>query len=126
VRVNVAYATSTNEEYTRSPRLKRIKSFHYLLDLDEEGKVTGGRYFSDSERIDILWTPLTPAPGGQEGNERGNPHVDVKEVLAIWRESVPEDVRKEWVNIDVREEAETAASVPATAGEDASPPAAAP
>jgi len=123
VRLNAAYAASTNQEYTRSPRLKRNKSFHYLLDLDREGKVTGGRYFSDSARIDMLWTPLHPAPGGQEGNERGNPHVDVNEVFAIWRESVPEDVRKKWVNIDVREEAETAASVQETAGEDASPPA---
>ena len=103
VRMNVAYAASTDQEYTRSPRLKRTKSFHYLLDLDEEGKVTGGRYFSDSARIDILWAPLTPAQGGQEGNERGNPHVDVNEVFAIWRESVPQEMRKEWVNIDAKE-----------------------
>jgi len=101
--MNVAYAASTNQEYTRSPRLKRTKSFHYLLDVDEEGKVSGGRYFSDSARIDILWAPLTPAQGGQEGNERGNPHVDVNEVFAIWRESVPQEMRKEWVNIDVKE-----------------------
>lgn len=116
VRMNVAYAASTNQEYARSPRLKRTMSFHYLLDLDEEGKVTGGRYFSDSARIDILWTPLTPAQGGQEGNERGNPHVDVNEVFAIWRESVPEDVRKKWVNIDVREEAEGASNSQQTVG----------
>jgi len=123
VRLNAAFAASTNQEYARSPRLKRVKTFHYLLDLDEEGKVTGGRYLNDSERIDMLWTPLFPAPGGQEGNERGNPHVDVKEVLAIWRESVPEDVRKEWVNIDAHEEPQKTASSPETAGEAESPPA---
>lgn len=104
VRLNVTFAVSTNQEYTRSPRLKRVKSFHYLLDVDEEEKVTGGRYYSDSERVDILWTPLTPAQGGQEGNERGNPHVDVREVLAIWRESVPEELRGKWVNIDDQEQ----------------------
>jgi hypothetical protein len=86
------------------------------LDLDEEGKVTGGRYLSDSERIDMLWTPLTPAPGGQEGNERGNPHVDVNEVLAIWRASVPEDVRKKWVNIDAKEEVEDGSNPQETVG----------
>lgn len=106
VRLNAAYAASTNQEYTHSPRLKRIKSFHYQLDLDEEGHVTGGQYFGDSERIDILWTPLMPAQGGQEGNERGNPHVDVKEVFAIWRQSVPEELRTKWVNIDAQDVAE--------------------
>ncbi len=106
VRLNAAYAASTNQEYTRSPRLKRVKSFHYVLDLDDEGKVTGGQYFTDSDRIDMLWTPLTPAQGGQESNERGNPHVDVKEVLAIWRESVPAETRREWVNIDSYEPTE--------------------
>ncbi len=124
VRVNVAYAASTNQEYSRSPRLKRIKSFHYLLDLDEEGKVTGGRYLSDSERIDMLWTPLTPAPGGEEGNERGNPHVDVNEVFAIWRESVPPELRKEWVNIDAQEPAEEVAEPQETAAPADSAPAA--
>lgn len=104
VKLNVAYATSTNREYERSPRMKQVKSFHYLLNLDDEGKVVGGRYFSDSSRLDMLWAPLKPAPGGQAGNERGNPHVDVNEVLAIWRESVPKDLRKKWVNIDPTEE----------------------
>jgi hypothetical protein len=104
VKLNVAYATSTNREYERSPRMKQVKSFHYLLNLDDQGKVVGGRYFSDSSRLDMLWAPLKPAPGGQAGNERGNPHVDVNEVLAIWRESVPEDLRKKWVNIDPTEE----------------------
>ncbi len=112
VRTNAAYAASTNQEYPQSPRLKRVKSFHYLLDLDSEGKVTGGRYFSDSERIDMLWAPLAPAQGGQEGNERGNPHVDVQEVFSVWRESVPEDIRKKWVNIDPLEEDRGVAEAP--------------
>ena len=35
---------------------------------------------------------------------RGNPHVDVKEVLAIWRESVSPELRRQWFNIDPTEE----------------------
>lgn len=104
VKLNVAYVISTNHEYERSPRMKRVKSFHYLLDLDDDGRIEGGRYYSDSSQLDMLWTPLRPAPGGQVGNERGNPHVDVNEILALWRESVPEDLRKEWINIDPTEE----------------------
>jgi hypothetical protein len=100
VRLNIVYAGSTNREYDKSPRVRQGKSFHYLLDLDDEGNITGGQYFSDSARIDMLWTPLRLAPSGQAGNERGNPHIDINEVLAVWRESVPEELRQNWVNID--------------------------
>ena len=78
--------------------------FHYVLDVDESGVIRGGRYFGDSQQIDMLWTPLKPTQGGEERNRRGNPHLDIKEVLAIWRESVPEDLRKKWLNIDPTDE----------------------
>jgi hypothetical protein len=74
--------------------------FHYLLDLDENGEITGGSYFRDSAQVDMLWTPLKPVPGGTEGNERGNPHLDIDKVMAMWRESTPQDVRKKWLNVD--------------------------
>ena len=48
----------------------------------------------------MLWIPLNPVAGGQPGNERGNPHVDVKEVLAIWRESASPELRKTWLVVD--------------------------
>jgi hypothetical protein len=104
VRMHVAYAESTNHEYDQSPRENSIMRFHYLLHLDEEGNIVGGEYLSDSSRIDMLWTPLNPVQGGEEGNERGNPHIDVKEVLAMWRESVDEELRRKWYNIDPAEE----------------------
>jgi hypothetical protein len=104
VKMNVAYAKSSNSEYNQSPRLKAIKYFHYILDMNEEGEITGGEYYRDSARVDMLWTPQKPVQGGEEGNKLGNPHVDVKEVLAIWRESVPEDVRSKWFNIDPTDE----------------------
>ena len=53
-----------------------------------------------SSRIDMLWAPLNPVQGGKKGNELGNPYVNVKEVLAMWRDSVPQKVRKNWLNID--------------------------
>jgi hypothetical protein len=75
-----------------------------VLDLDRDDNIKGGRYYSDSGQIDMLWAPLKPAQGGDEKNKRGNPHLNVKEVLAIWRDSVPEDLRKQWLNIDPTEE----------------------
>jgi hypothetical protein len=104
VKMNVAYAKSSGAEHDQSPRIKGIMYFHYELDLDEEGKITGGEYFGDSNRVDMLWTPLNPTQGGEEGNENGNPYIDAKEVLSIWRESVPADLRSKWYNIDPADE----------------------
>jgi hypothetical protein len=117
VKVNCAYAQSTNREYDRSPRVQKVKYFHYLLHLDENGCIDGGEYFRDSARLDMLWTPLHPKQGGQEGNEPGNPHVDVHEVLSIWRESVPEEIRKGWRNIDAVPEDRWAEEAAETAGD---------
>jgi hypothetical protein len=91
---------STKREYQQSPRNKAVKYLHYTLNLNDEGEIIGGEYFQDSARIDMLWTALNPRQGGEEGNERGCPHIDTKEVLAIWRESVPEELRSKWFNID--------------------------
>lgn len=104
VKMNAAYAKSSNSEYNQSPRLKAIKYFHYVLDLNEQGEIIGGEYYRDSARVDMLWAPQKPVQAGEEGNELGNPYVDVKEVLAIWRESVAEDVRNKWFNIDPTDE----------------------
>ena len=100
----IRYAMNTPREYDKGPKFNRTMAFHYVLDLDDEGNITGGRYYGDTNQIDMLWTPLKPVPGGQKGNERGNPYVDIKEVLAIWRESVPETIRKQWMNIDPTDE----------------------
>jgi len=100
VKMNVAYTLSTNREHDRSQHMHRIKYFHYQLNLNEQGEIIGGHYYGDSERLDMLWVPLHPVAAGKEGNEKGNPHVDVDEVLSIWRESVSEESRKAWLNID--------------------------
>lgn len=100
VNLDVTYAYNSNREVHKSPRISKTKKFHYLLDLDDEGRVTGGAYYRDSVQIDMLWVPLNPRQGGQEGNERGCPHIDVKQVMLLWRDSVPEEERDKWLNID--------------------------
>ena len=104
VKLNALYAVNTGREMDKSPRLHKEKFFHYALDLNKDGKIVGGRYYRDSARIDMLWTPLDPIQGGEKGNEVGNPHLKVKEVLSLWRESAPEDLRKKWMNIDPTDE----------------------
>lgn len=104
VKMNANYTLSTRREFDRAQHLKRTIYFHYRLTLNDEGDVVGGNYYSDSSRVDMLWAPLQPVQGGEAGNERGNPHIDVKHVLAIWRASVPEELRKKWWNIDPTKE----------------------
>ena len=103
VKMSIRYAMNTNREVDKAPKMNRVMYFHYVLDLDEDRNITGGRYFGDSGRVDMLWTPLKPVQGGKKGNERGNPYLKVDEVLAIWRDSVSEDLRKKWLNVDPTE-----------------------
>lgn len=100
VQMNIGYAKDSRGEFLESPRIKYTKYFNYVLDLNEDGEITGGYFYRGSSLIDLLWIPLQPKPGGKEGNKRGNPHVDVDEVLAIWRESVPLSVRGKWLVVD--------------------------
>ena len=100
VKMNVAYTKDLGGEYNEAPRNRRIKYFHYMLELDRDGKIVGGSFLYDSSIIDLLWVPLRPKASGRQGNERGNPYVDVNKVLAIWRASVDEETRKKWPVID--------------------------
>ncbi len=103
VSLNLTYARETQGEYQRSPRIHRVKYFHYRLDLNEQGEIVGGEYYSDSSRIDMLWVPLRPKASGQPGHERGNPYIDVETILAIWRDSVPAETRRQWLIVDPAE-----------------------
>jgi hypothetical protein len=60
--------------------------YHYILELNAEGKVVGGRYCSDSSNshIDFLWSPTgTNAPS--------NPSVDAAKVKQLIKLSVEPD-----------------------------------
>lgn len=104
VRTNVGYVYMLEQPHHRAPRNNKYLALHYMLYLDEDGRIIGGDYLSGSHRVDMLWTPRRLFPGGSKGNEKGNPYVDTKTVLAMWRESAPEEIRKKWWNIDPTEE----------------------
>lgn len=100
VSTNIGYVNSTNREYDVAPKRVQFLYLHYYLELDEDGRITEGNYYRDSNRIDLLWVPLQPTPGGEAGNKEGNRYLDVKEVLSIWRDSVPKQYRNQWYNIN--------------------------
>ncbi len=102
VRTNVLYAKdSEDREFDKSPRMHKMKSLHYMLHLDDRGNIVGGYYFGDSDRIDFVWVPLQPKQPGEKGNEAGNPHLDITEVMDIWRQSVPRAARRKWLIVDL-------------------------
>ncbi|MCG8584964.1 MAG: hypothetical protein MI757_09660 [Pirellulales bacterium] len=101
VKVTMAYKHYLEREEHKAPASVKHKYFHYYLNLDKDGKIVGGDYYYDSNVIDFLWVPLAPAQGGQKGNLKGNPHIKLEEVLAIWRKSVHDDkLIAKWQNID--------------------------
>jgi hypothetical protein len=58
-------------------------NYHYILELNSQGKVVGGRYCTDSAttHIDFLW-----APTGSHGPT--NPHIDMAKVKQLIKLSV--------------------------------------
>lgn len=100
VKMTVTYAVNTGVERDVSPKLNETMGFHYSLTLNDAGEITGGNYYGDSSRIDMLWTPLNPTQGGTKGNELGSPHLSAQEILSIYRDSVPKELHKKWLNID--------------------------
>ncbi len=100
VQMTITYAMNRDTQADKGDLTPREKYFHYHLNLDTDGMIVGGYYYRDSSAIEMLWIPLKPKAGGEEGNERGNPHLDIDEVLAIWRESVPEKTRQAWAHVD--------------------------
>lgn len=114
VSLNLTYAQESRGEYQRSPRNSRVKYFHYRLELNPAGEIVGGDFYGGSSRIDMLWVPLLPKAPGQPGHERGNPHIKVENILAIWRDSVPEETRKQWLVVDPAAEDRVADATVAT------------
>ena len=96
----MSYAKDSRGEYQKSPRTEYTKNFVYGLTLNSQGEITGGDFYRGSSQIDMLWLPVRPKQGKTEGNMRGNPHVNVSQVLAIWRASVSDEVRQKWPVVD--------------------------
>jgi hypothetical protein len=61
VRMTVKYITEGSPSTTPIGYENNVRTdrYHYILELNTEGKIIGGRYCSDSENshVDFLWTP---------------------------------------------------------------------
>lgn len=85
VKMTVTYITEGSASATPlgHDSYKRNDTYHYILELNDAGKVIGGRYCTDSENnhIDFLWSPtgrFSPS----------NPNVNVTKVKELISKSV--------------------------------------
>jgi hypothetical protein len=85
VRMTVTYLSESDAEMTPVGWQNNTSTddYHYILELDGNGKVIGGRYCSDSSNshVDFLWSPL-----GNHGPS--NPSVDAAKVKQLIKMSV--------------------------------------
>jgi hypothetical protein len=85
VRMTVTYVTESGAEarVIGYQNHKAYDNYHYILELNDDGKVIGGRYCTDSaaQHVDFLWSPT-----GQHGSS--NPSVDVAKVKQLLKLSL--------------------------------------
>ena len=81
--VTEAYASATPVGYRNNVS---TDDYHYILELNSQGKVVGGRYCNDTENnhIDFLWSPTG-------GFRPSNPNVDVAKVKQLAKLAVGPD-----------------------------------
>jgi hypothetical protein len=69
-----------------------VKTYQYILELDAGGRIIGGEWIgaSQQDHPDFLWVALEPLRG--DGSPfAANPHVDPKEVIKLWAQSIDAD-----------------------------------
>jgi hypothetical protein len=82
------------ESGDRVGQRKQSMTLRYRLALDKRGEIVGGRATSFSGHF--LWIPLYPVQATPDGSVPGNPHVDVKTVIALARASAMPDVQQKF------------------------------
>ena len=92
VEMSVDYVTeshaSTEPRFPEIERFTRTDDYHYILELDEDGEITGGEWVGRSmeNHPDFLWLPT--GPGG------GNRHIDLAKVRDLLAKSTSESVAR--------------------------------
>lgn len=66
---------------------KRRDYYHYILELDADGKIIGGEWVGSSlyDHPDFLWLPTGPSPWGN------NPYLDLTRIRQLVQQSIDEN-----------------------------------
>ncbi len=73
---------------------KRTMTLNYLLTLDMNGHIVGGRALNSHGHF--LWIPLYAVQAKLDGSTPGNPYLDVQKVLAMARASARPDIQAKY------------------------------
>jgi len=76
---------------------KQSMNLRYVLALDADGNIVGGRALSSGGNF--LWIPLFAVQGREDGSVPGNPYIDVRKVIALARASALPGVQKKYDQI---------------------------
>jgi hypothetical protein len=87
-------AQTNSETGERQGHGSRSMSIRYYLELDDEGRIVGGRALSHAGHF--LWIPLFAVQGIRDQSSPGNPHLEVQKVLALARASALPDVQEKY------------------------------
>jgi hypothetical protein len=91
VKMDVSYVVEGNpsKDVLAMEDYLSTDSFHYILELDDGGKVIGGRWCTDSfdEHPDFMWAPLRPSTS----SSGRNPNVSLEKVRQLLKLSVDGD-----------------------------------
>jgi hypothetical protein len=86
---------------------KQTMVLRYTLGLDDKGRIVGGTALSDSGYF--LWLPLYAVQGKADGSAPGNPHLDVRKVIALARAAADCDTQKKFDQATIGPAAESSA-----------------
>ena len=73
---------------------KQSMNLRYVLALDADGNIVGGRALSSGGNF--LWLPLYAVQGREDGSVPGNPYIDVRKVIALAKASAMPEVQKKF------------------------------
>lgn len=73
---------------------KQSMPLRYTLALDDEGRIVGGKALNNTGYF--LWLPLYAVQAKADGSTPGNPHVDVKKVIALARASAMPEIQSKF------------------------------
>lgn len=73
---------------------RQAMALRYYLAVDDQDRIVGGTALSDSGHF--LWLPLYAVQAKEDGAAPGNPHLDVRKVLALARASANPATQKKF------------------------------
>jgi hypothetical protein len=79
--------------------VKQTMNFRYNLALDDDGRIVGGTALNYNGYF--FWFPLYAPQAKADGSVQGNPHVDVRKVIALARASADPAIQKKFDETNV-------------------------